>query len=42
VDRVRALLPRLAPHIPASISLDVYMDRTPTIAPRARTSSGRW
>jgi len=31
VDRVRALLPHLRATIPASISLDVYMDRTPTI-----------
>ena len=31
VDRVRALLPHLRATIPASISLNVYMDRTPTI-----------
>jgi multidrug efflux pump len=31
VDRVRALLPHLRAVIPASISLNVYMDRTPTI-----------
>jgi multidrug efflux pump len=31
VDRVRALLPALRASIPASISLDVFMDRTPTI-----------
>src|SRR6202140_3073866 len=31
VDRVRSLLPHLRATIPASISLDVYMDRTPTI-----------
>ncbi len=31
VDRVRALLPQLRALIPASISLNVYMDRTPTI-----------
>ena len=31
VDRVRALLPHLRATIPASISLEVYMDRTPTI-----------
>ncbi len=31
VDRVRALLPHLRATIPASIALNVYMDRTPTI-----------
>ncbi|MBV9620591.1 MAG: multidrug efflux RND transporter permease subunit [Gammaproteobacteria bacterium] len=31
VDRVRALLPSLQASIPASITLNVYMDRTPTI-----------
>ena len=31
VDRVRALLPHLRAAIPASIALNVYMDRTPTI-----------
>src|ERR1700730_8986792 len=31
VDRVRSLLPHLRATIPASISLNVYMDRTPTI-----------
>ena len=31
VDRVRSLLPHLRAAIPASIALNVYMDRTPTI-----------
>src|SRR2546429_8110340 len=31
VDRVRSLLPHLRTAIPASIALNVYMDRTPTI-----------
>ena len=31
VDKVRALLPHLRASIPASINLDVVMDRTPTI-----------
>ena len=31
VDRVRSLLPYLRAAIPASIALNVYMDRTPTI-----------
>src|SRR2546423_3214983 len=38
VDRVRALLPHLRATIPASISLEVYMDRTPTIRASLRAA----